>query len=389
MINPITGLLKQGTSLRVCPGNAVCVDQVFGNDATGARSGPPFLHITNALLVALPGDVVWINPGTYNETLNIPTGVSVRGMAKQAVIIQLLNVTTATDLVEMNNLTSLEDVTLRLTSVQHVQLRGVVFKDGSTTSAQLFHISISLDNTGASPTTGQSNVYGIHMVGSGGALDDFVNVQDSTILVMSSGNGTKRGILLDGSGRLNVRDVPVTCMVALGNGSYIGVETNNANAVFSGRLLSIRGSTADISQTQGTLALAASNLRTSTANGLGFTTSIQPDWSQWSDDGALPGGATNFLRALGTSGTEIFTRVPRAMVAKSLSISCTTAPANPATFVLRRNNVNTILTATLTATTASDTTRSVSLAAGDLIAMQVTTGAGGQAQNVVVTVDLY
>lgn len=38
-----------------------------GSDVTGSRAGQPFLSISNAVAAALPGDLVWVQPGTYFE----------------------------------------------------------------------------------------------------------------------------------------------------------------------------------------------------------------------------------------------------------------------------------------------------------------------------------
>ena len=65
-------------------GNTLRVDSIYGNDSTGTLGGPPFKTINAALSAASSGNVVWIFPGTYNESITIPTGVSVIGLTEGA-----------------------------------------------------------------------------------------------------------------------------------------------------------------------------------------------------------------------------------------------------------------------------------------------------------------
>ena len=63
-----------------------------GSDWLGTGShAPPFLTINRALTVAssrgVPGIVVWIMPGIYNENIVIPDNIIVRGHNNSSVII--------------------------------------------------------------------------------------------------------------------------------------------------------------------------------------------------------------------------------------------------------------------------------------------------------------
>lgn len=69
-------------------GNVAVVDQVNGNNSTASVGGLPFLTITAALAAVTSGQQVYILPGTYNESITIPSGVGVRGMSVKTVIIQ-------------------------------------------------------------------------------------------------------------------------------------------------------------------------------------------------------------------------------------------------------------------------------------------------------------
>lgn len=82
-------------------GNVAVVDQVNGNNSTASVGGLPFLTITAALAAATSGQQVYVLPGTYNESITIPSGVGVRGMSVKTVIIQQVAVTSNTTLVTM------------------------------------------------------------------------------------------------------------------------------------------------------------------------------------------------------------------------------------------------------------------------------------------------
>ena len=164
-------------------GQELRVDKVFGNDSTGVRNGAPFATITKALSMAQPGDNVRICPGIYNENFVVPDYVSIRGVsAGSCMVVQ--NVTTATDLITMGEYSVIEDLTLQLTSTQHVQLRGIVFGGTTTTTSALRGIRIRIDNSTA-PSDGSSNVYGIHATGSGAPQDTIFSAVEVAINVNS------------------------------------------------------------------------------------------------------------------------------------------------------------------------------------------------------------
>jgi hypothetical protein len=69
-------------------GNTIWVDQVFGNDATGAvnRQDLPFITIMAALAIATPTTTVVVRPGVYDENVTMPTGVTMIGVSKGSTI---------------------------------------------------------------------------------------------------------------------------------------------------------------------------------------------------------------------------------------------------------------------------------------------------------------
>lgn len=72
---------SQLINLNIPAGCTLWVDQVNGNDSTGARgnAAKPFLHITNAVAAAQPGDLVYVRAGLYPEHEILKPGVNYHG----------------------------------------------------------------------------------------------------------------------------------------------------------------------------------------------------------------------------------------------------------------------------------------------------------------------
>lgn len=215
-------LLANGEMGRVC-----IVDQLLGSDLTGARSGLPFATITAALAAALSGDCVWVMPGTYSESVAIPTGVTLRGIDERSVTIQQLLVTADTTLVTMGENSHLANVALRLTSAEHHTLIAVAWPGTTTETALWSNSSVTVDNSTA-PIGGTSNVYGCASTGSG--ADVGAMIRAVLVHVTSIGGGAKRGIIVSGTATAHVHDFEVHVASSGGVGTYIGAETTNAGA---------------------------------------------------------------------------------------------------------------------------------------------------------------
>lgn len=254
-------------------GNVLRVDQVYGNDTTANASpySQPFLTISNALNKAQSGQCVYVLPGAYNETLTLPSNVSVRGINLQAVTIQQLGVTNNTTLITMCTNTRLEDVTLTLSSSSNVNLTNVYFPDGTTINAKLRTLVINTTST----ATGANNIYGILSNGSSSnTVSSFNAIQRSTINTTSAGSGVNRAIMNSGSNYFSVRDATIFCT---GTGSnLVGVETSNTTGYTSVKTSTVSGTTYDIVRTAGTLLLNSTDLQNGTSNGLGFSVNTQP-----------------------------------------------------------------------------------------------------------------
>lgn len=186
-------------------GNTRFVDCSYGNDAIASLNPSyyPFSTITAALTGAPAGSLVIVNAGTYNETLNIPDNVSVAGTGAQAVVIQKLNVTQPTTLINCGQNCRIENFTARLTTSGNYDLTGIDFPSGTSTNTKLRNSIWTVQST----STGLSNVIGVKSSGVSALDYNPANaIQRSTINVISSTTGLSRGILVGGPNRFSVRD---------------------------------------------------------------------------------------------------------------------------------------------------------------------------------------
>jgi len=403
LIESTSGLLVTG-SLHTCPGNTACVDQVYGNDAHGAVGGPPFLTITAALAAAGAAGTstqpssVWIFPGIYSEPppLTIPSNVNVRGLMQASVLISADNPATGqtTTMITMNSNTNLSDVSIQLTSVFHSTLQAINMLDASNSA--ITSVTISINNAGAN-ATGTSTVTGILVNGPGQPIRKFYNLVNVDIVINSTGLGNKRALLVGlTSATTTVFQVIDSTFYIAGNtsgASNIAVETTTNTTTVRMYTSSCRGLTADISQTAGTLALTATFLAFSNANGLSFTDMTQPAKILWSNSGNFPTSVSRYLQpGTGVSSTTETTPyfITQTCVVLGLSAVSAVAPTNPATFSIHLNTIP-VMTLILPAgaTQARNSANSVTFPANSILTLLVTSGAGTSMNNLVVTVDLY
>ena len=266
-------------------GNTLTVDAVYGNDTLAAASPytQPFLTITAALAAASSGQQVFVRAGTYNETINIPVGVAVRGASTQTVKIQKLGVVANTTLVTLNNQSRLEDVTANLSSSANVNLVGVSFLTTSdVVDAKLRPMVLNVTST----ASGGGNVYGVQSSSSStisGAFTSSSAIRGSTINVTASGTGAVRGIMIDGPNRFCIRDSIIYVTGAATNlrgvettssanqGSYAELKTST---IYGQSTVGATGS--DIIRTAGTIILHGTDLVNATANSQGFSVKTEP-----------------------------------------------------------------------------------------------------------------
>lgn len=370
-----------------------------GNDSTAFIGGNPFKTINGAITainaIGATGITILVFPGVYDEVVVIPNGNSLRGVQLSTVIIRQQNVASNTTVLTMGENTRVEDITVLLTSSNHVSLTGVAFPGTTSLTSRLRTAVITVDNSTAS-TSGTSNVYAIHSFGTGMPDDSISAVRATTITTRSAGLGNKRAILVNTNPHnFHCRDVNLTTTSAGGAGSYIGAEVNQSGAQLSLRLASIQGTTADASQTAGTITLSSANLINSNANNLGFSTVLQPNTFLWADPAGLPTGGTRFYRP-GTSAvtaTEVFIRMSQKAIIKSLTIRSRVGPGgtNTDTWTIRKNGVDTPLTVPLTGAQTSNINNNVSVTfqAGDSISLKAIASTGSTTTDTVIQVDIF
>jgi hypothetical protein len=383
-------------------GNVLRVDSVYGNDTTAAADQYrlPFLTITAALALATAGQTVYIYPGTYNESITVPTGVAVRGINTQTVIITRTGVVSPTTLVTMGVQTRIEDVTMTLTSSTNVNLVGVLFPTGTPQTAKVRTCVINVTST----TSGLCAVTGVLSNGiSSTTLSSANAIRATTINVTASGTGANRGILVNAANRFAVRDVNVFVTGAAADN--VGVETTDAGAICELKISTIDSQTTniatslyhDIYRSAGSIILTATDLNRNDAGGNSFTLTQEP-FNQIYGILGNPANNTRYYLVPGIvpianipdTGSGIFTvtnlfQVPASqpviIFTVTLNFTGVISGADTMDFNIHKNGVQApVYTIQLTAgqTTKTVTTSSVTFQAGDTIsATMVTTGNPG------------
>lgn len=372
------------------PTNILYVDK-SGNDVLGQRNGKPFLTINAALSNSLNGDVIIINPGTYNETITVPTGVSIRGQSMFNTIINMSSVISNTDLFSLNPNCLIENLTLNLTSSSNVQLRGIVFLSTSATNSKLLNCAINIDNTTASSHT--SKVIAVYSAGTGSCPNYFNNLELVNVNIVTTSTGPIRGILIDTN--INTLNAKSCSFRVNGGTNSIAAEINSVGSNLTLRNSYCEGTTADISQTFGNLFINNTRLFNSNANGLGFSLIDKfPYISQYCLSGTVATNATRYMRisdALSTN--EIKQTIYQKCLFKNLYVRARIAPGgtNSDVYTIRKNGIDTILFTSLTGTsvTSSNTTKSIIFNAGDDLSLKLVTGLTSASADITVTVELY
>lgn len=367
-------------------GKTLTVDSVYGNDTTAAadKYRYPFLTITSALSNASAGELVFVRPGTYNESITVPANVSLNGAGAQAVVIQRLNVTSNVTLLTMGSNSRVENFTANLSSSSNVNLIGVDFPNGTIPTAKLRNSIWTVTST----ATGSNNIYGCQSSGSSALTFASANmIQRSSLNVVSSSTGPTRGIIVNGPNRFSVRDIVV---YARGTGTnIIGVETTDVSAFFDSKTTTINGATHDINRTAGTLQLGFTDLVNNNANGNSFSVSTEPAHIYYGVIGNV-GNATSFL----SPGSIPFNSLPTTefglpfaqtvMIFEGVFRATTALTAGQsAVFTLHKNASSNaaFMTATLDSTnqTIRATTTSERIDLSDVLVVKlVTTGSIGQ-----------
>lgn len=415
-------------------GNTIVVDQINGNDLTGAVNGLPFQTVNAAVTymgtLPLPpgGATCWILPGTYALTggLTIPATCSLRGLSLQTTRLTWAasNPGGTATMLTMGENTRVEDLSLTLTSTNATtNLVGVVTPNTTSNTSKLRTAVVTVNNAGLAVGT-TTNVYGILDNGTGTlgpGTFSFNFTRGVTINVFSNGGGVKRGILVTGANDITFRDTNIYVAAptnAASTGSYVGVETTNNDADAEFRTSSISGpSTAggytgsDIRQTNPTIGVITNkgiqlgpgvDLINKTAGGKPFTTYVTPTTLIYGLNGNVA-AATHYLWPgvqTASDNTQVFYRFQQKAIVQGMSINMRTAPGGVRTVtvtVLKSttgvvgSGVATAMTATVTgaALSAFQYGVSVDFAQGEYLALEISSVAGTAAQDVVVELDIF
>lgn len=432
LLTNVVGVLPPTASAVPHMGNVVLVDQINGNDATGAINALPFQTVNAAMTylatLVLPagGVTVWIMPGTYTLTsgITIPATCSLRGLSTQTTRLNWAASVpggTAT-LLTMGNNTRLEDLTLNLTSTNATtNLVGVSLPGTSADTSKLRTMVLNVDNRTV-PTGSTTNVYGIRDSGTGPLLpyDFALNfTRGCTVNVYSNGGGNKRALIVDGPNTLSLRDTNFYVEAPtdpLSTGSYVGAETNDNLAQAAFRSCSISGPTtaggytgSDILQTlpvaRDTYGISigpGTDLIHRTTGGTPFALTTTPAILAYAINATLL-AAPRYLwpgvLATGGDNTQVFFRFDRLVLLQGMSVNMRTAPGAghnvvftvyKSTTGVSGSGVATTMTLTVSDldTTGINLTAAVTINAGEYIALRADRSAAG-ATDIAVQLDLY
>jgi hypothetical protein len=388
----ITQALCVAGSGNIFFGNTARVDQEYGDDTKASVGGSPFLTISAALAAVAPGNVVWIGPGTYDETINIPAGVIVTGISHAAVIIRAMNVTQSTDLVTMGEGAVLQQATLEMSSAADVQLRAIVHPGSiPQVGITVYNVNITIDATFAG--AGTTPIYGIHFTGNADLTSADVVFGGVTSITVAGTGRKVRWVYVDSPALVEITS---SIGQVFGGNNSIGLEVNNPAANLAVGAGAAGGDTADISRIAGLLQITAIYLVHSTANGLGFTNLLFPQTFTWAEPDTPIGPPGIFYLRPGTgqaTGFPVLLHLFQKGVAYAMSVHAITPPGigESSTFILQINGVNTPLTLTLTDTQTDATllTTSATFIANDNFSLEVVNSAGAQTGDAVVTVGVY
>jgi hypothetical protein len=400
------------------------VDSVYGDDSTGLVASlstqipRAFKTISAALTAAgviatsTSPTVVYVNPGLYDGELTVPSWVILRGISKDAVRIQKLGITGVSSvLVTMSDFSEIKEVTLVMTSSVHVAPPDYIEAlDLTGCTVTVSNVLVSVDNSGAS-SGGTSNIYGIILKGNGCTTGpSVINIESTTVNVLSAGFGEKRGIFMTmtGASSATLRVTKSNIICDNPNGSptgddYVGVDANgsNGNATIIASFSRLSGYTADIGITNNvsdSIYLYSTQLAHGTLKG----SNAYPMVSQntpvpiiWGDPGTLP-ATTGYMR-FGTGTTsatnEAALDVVYPFVATTLAVRCITAPSSSESvdFILRKNGVDTALTVLLQQTVlfVKNDWKGITYNTGDTISMKLVPSGATTAADCVVSIVTY
>jgi pectin methylesterase-like acyl-CoA thioesterase len=88
------------------------ITRYVNTTGTWGSNTPCYSTIQAAITASSTGDVINVDAGTYNESLIVPSNVTITGTGTQSVIIQKLNVTQNTTLITVGSNSRIDNITL-------------------------------------------------------------------------------------------------------------------------------------------------------------------------------------------------------------------------------------------------------------------------------------
>lgn len=410
-------------------GNMIVVDGVNGDDSTGVVNGLPFKTV-NAAINYVSGSgllypTIWVMPNTYTLTsgITMPDGCALRGVSTQTTKLVLTSSNSDTTMITMGNNSRIEDMSLTLYSTSSTaNLVGIKLPGSTGTNSKLRTAVLTVDNSSITASA-NTNVYGIWCSGSVSAAPSdfsFNYTRGVTLNVFSNGGGIKRGVYADTPVITTFRDTNIYVKAptsALSTGSYVGVESANANCSLQFRTTSISGPStsgsytgSDILQTSpgtgfidnGIQLGPGCDLINKTAGGKPFTTYVTPTTLDYSLHGNASSGTRYLWPGVQTTEdtTQVFYRFQQKSILQGLFINMRTAPdvghsyqvnILKSTTGVAGSGVATAMSASVTGSdlTANNYTVSVDFSRGEYLAVQTIGSTPISAADVIIELDLF
>lgn len=259
-------------------GRVLTVDQIYGDDTLAATDKYlyPFLSVNGALSNVVAGETIFVRPGVYNETIQMVSGIALRGQNVQTVAIQQPDVSAFTTLLTMSTNCRVEDITFNLSSSSNVSLVGIEYPSGTAQSSKLRTCVVNVNSS----SSNDANVHIYGVLSSGTSSTDKTSVdaiRATTINVTGSTLGDVFGLLVNNSNRFSIRDTNVYARGSAAN--IVGVTTTNSDAIVDLRASTIFGSNTtvahDIWREYGRIILTATDLVNLDANQRSFEVTIE------------------------------------------------------------------------------------------------------------------
>lgn len=415
-------------------GNVIVVDGVNGNDATGIVNGAPFKTI-NAAINYVSGSglsypTIWVMPNTYtlSSGFTIPDNCALRGLSTQTtkLVLTASNGSTTT-MVTMGNNSRIEDLSLTLYSTSSTtNLVGIKLPGSTGTNSKFRTAVLTIDNSSITASA-NTDVYGIWASGSAGAAPSdfsFNFTRGVTVNIFSNGGGIKRGVYANTACVTTFRDTNIYVKAptsAVSTGSYVGVESANANCSLQFRTTSISGPStsgsytgSDILQTTPGTGFISNGIQlgpgcdliNKTAGGKPFTTYVTPTTLIYSLRGNVQNGTYYYWQGNQTTAdtTQVFYRFQQKSIVNGMSINLRVAPGGLAgannvivtilksTTGVAGSGVATVMSASVTDgfTSTNNYVCSVDFNQGEYLAVQTTTpGSAGSAADMTIELDVF